>query len=78
MDLRKLFGRNLKYYRLLNGYTQETFADMTDTSISYISNVENGKYGPSFDKILIFSEKLNIKPSLLFESELVQKKRDDI
>ncbi len=75
MDLRRLFGRNLKYYRLSNGYTQEIFADMTDTSISYISNVENGKYGPSFDKILIFSEKLNIKPSLLFESESVQKEK---
>jgi len=48
---------------------------MTDTSISYISNVENGKYGPSFDKISIFSEKLNIKPSLLFESELIQKEK---
>ena len=57
MDLRKVFGRNLRYYRLLNNYTQEIFADITDTSISYISNVENGKYGPSFDKITMFSKK---------------------
>jgi len=75
MDLRKVFGRNLRYYRLLNNYTQEIFADITDTSISYISNVENGKYGPSFDKITMFSKKLNIEPSLLFEKNI--KKRDD-
>lgn len=73
VNLKKLFGRNLKFYRLYNGFTQETFSDITNTSISYISGIENGKYGPSFDKILIFSEKLNIKPSLLFENELIQK-----
>lgn len=75
MDLRKLFGRNLKYYRLSNGYTQEVFAYMTDTSISYISNVENGKYGPSFDKITTFSKVLNVSPSTLFETILNQKEK---
>lgn len=86
MNLRKLFGRNLKYYRLINGYTQEVFSCITNSSVSYISNIENGKYGPSFDKISIFSEKLNIRPSLLFETEIdnninniniFKKKRDD-
>lgn len=70
MDLRKLFGRNLKFYRLSNGYTQEVFAKITDSSVSYISNVENGKYGPSFDKIEVFSKKLNIDPSLLFNIKI--------
>lgn len=74
MNLRKLFGRNLKFYRLINGYTQEVFADMTNSSISYISNVENGRYGPSFDKISIFSSKLNINPSLLFETDIKEEK----
>lgn len=75
MYLRRLFGRNLKYYRLFNGYTQEVFADITNTSISYISSVENGKYGPSFDKISVFAEKLNISPSLLFDINLLPKEK---
>ena len=75
MDLKKIFGRNLKYYRLYKGFTQESFSQITNTSISYISSVENGKYGPSFEKISIFSQKLNIKPSLLFEKDLVLKEK---
>lgn len=78
MDLRKIFGRNLKFYRLLNGYTQEEFAKITDSSISYISNVENGKYGPSFDKIFIFSSKLNIEPAYLFDIKISETNMDNV
>lgn len=66
MDLKKIFGKNLKFYRLSRGYTQEVFAELSNSSISYISNVENGKYGPSFDKIQDFANSLDIDIYLLF------------
>lgn len=66
MNLKKTFGKNLKYYRYQKKYTQEYFAELTDSNTTYISDVENGKYSVSFEKIAIFADVLGIQVFELF------------
>lgn len=69
MDIKKIFGNNIKYYRYKKNYTQEKFAELTNSNTTYISDVENGKYSVSFDKIQIFAKVLNVEIYLLFVNQ---------
>jgi len=42
VDIKKLVGNNIKYYRFLHGYTQQELSEKTNISIITISNIENG------------------------------------
>lgn len=65
--LKHIFGKNLKYYRYLKGITQEDLAEYTNLNASYISELESGKYGTTFDKIELFSEILEVEPYKFFQ-----------
>ena len=67
MTLKQIFGKNVRYYRYQKNYTQEKFAERVDLNASYISELENGKYGPTFEKIEDIAKVLGVKPSILFE-----------
>lgn len=67
MNLKDTFGKNLKYYRYQKGYSQEKFAEKTKSDSRYISDLENGKYSASFEKIEIFAKVLEIPAYKLFE-----------
>lgn len=67
MTLKQIFGKNVKYYRYKNNYTQEKFAEQVNLNASYISELENGKYGPTFEKIEEIAKVLGVKPHILFE-----------
>ena len=67
MNLKKIFGKNVKYYRFKKELTQEKFAEKIDLNSSYVSEIENGKYGPTFAKIEIIAKVLEIKPYILFQ-----------
>lgn len=67
MNLKKIFGKNVKYYRFKKELTQEKFAEKIDLNSSYVSEIENGKYGPTFEKIEIIAKVLEIKPYILFQ-----------
>lgn len=49
MKLNKVFGNNVKYFRFRKKYTQEKVAELTDTSVTYISQLELGHHTPSFE-----------------------------
>lgn len=66
MDLKQTFGKNIKYYRYQRKYTQEKLCELTDINLSYLSQIENGNYGPSFDTIEILANALNVEPFELF------------
>ena len=75
LTLKQIFGKNVRYYRYKKGYTQEKFAERVDLNASYVSELESGKYGPTFEKIETIAKVLNIKPHLLFqETENTHKK----
>lgn len=67
MNLKDTFGKNLKYYRYQKGYSQEKFAELTKSDSRYISDLENGKYSASFEKIEVFAKILGIAAHKLFE-----------
>ena len=50
-NLRKIVGKNIKYYRFLNGYTQERLAEKCNLSPRYISDIENFNGNISLDTI---------------------------
>ncbi len=61
MKLNEIFGNNVKYFRYLKKYTQEQLAELTDTSVTYISRLESGYHTPSFDKLAILAKVLNVE-----------------
>ena len=67
MTLKQIFGKNVKYYRFLIKMTQEKFAEKVNLNASYVSELENGKYGPTFEKVEEIAKVLNVKVYKLFE-----------
>ena len=64
--LRRIFGRNIKYYRFQNNMTQEKLAELTDLSPRYTSNIENGGGNVSLDTIELLAEALEVDYTDLF------------
>lgn len=58
-ELKVVYGNNLKYYRRKQNLTQEQLAEKTNTDTTFISRVENGKSGVSFQTMLVFANILN-------------------
>ncbi len=67
MNLKQIFGKNVKYYRFEKKLTQEKFAERVDLNASYVSELENGKYGPTFEKVEDIAKVLNVEPYVLFQ-----------
>lgn len=66
MKLNKTFGNNVKYFRYQKKYTQEKVAELTNSSVTYISQLELGHHTPSFDKLELLAKTLGVKPYELF------------
>lgn len=66
MNLKQIFGKNVKYYRFKKHYTQEKLASLVDVSPNYISRLELGKHNPSLTMIDKIAIALNIEPFELF------------
>ena len=68
-DLYKIVGKNIKKQRLIQGYTQETFAELMGVSWSYVSKIEAGILNLSLGKILEIADYLNIEVDLLLNTK---------
>ncbi|MFI3257908.1 MAG: helix-turn-helix transcriptional regulator [Spirochaetales bacterium] len=66
MTVRKIFIRNMKYYRKCAGLTQEKLAEAIDMSVSYIGDMEARERFPSAETIDKIALALNISPAVLF------------
>lgn len=66
MDLRRIFGKNLKYYRFQKKYSQAKLAEMVDISSNYVSQLERGKHSVDFDVLEDICKYLGIEPFQLF------------
>ena len=62
MNLRSLFGKNLKYYRFQSRLTQEKLAEELNLSRSFISHIEspNVDKGLSIDTLFLIAQKYNL------------------
>lgn len=66
-DFKRKFGINIKHYRLLHNYTQNTFAEKVGISETYLSLIENGHKNISIKTLFKLSEALEISVSKLFK-----------
>ena len=66
-DLRKIFIRNLKYFRSKKGMRQLDLSLEINKGANYINSIENSKYFPSPETIQEIADVLGIKPMQLFD-----------
>lgn len=66
-NIKEIFGKNVKKYRKLAGFTQEEMAEKINVSQTFFANIERGKRGASFETVELLSKCFNIPYSALFE-----------
>ena len=66
MDIIKVFGTNLRYYRKKLGISQEKFGEMCGLHRTYISDVERFNRSISLDNIQKIADALGIETYKLF------------
>jgi transcriptional regulator with XRE-family HTH domain len=69
MGLKDIFVKNLKKFRKIHGISQAKLANLCDTDLSYIGQIEMGKRFPSIKLIEKISEVLDIEAYQLFMEE---------
>ena len=62
-----LLGLNIAYYRKLNGYTQEAFAEKLNIDRTTVSKIELATCGVSLDLLFDISDLLNVPMNKLFD-----------
>ncbi len=77
MNVKKIFGENLKRYRKESGLTQEKLSEMLDISPKHLSNIEVGIKFVSADLIETIYQVMEISPSGLFYSSKLKKLNND-
>lgn len=51
VNIKQTLGKNVRYYRFQNQYSQQTLAELLDISVTYMSDIECGKCNVSLDLI---------------------------
>ncbi len=69
MDIKKIFGQNVKKYRKIFGYTQMQLAEILDIEQKHVSFIESGNSFPSAGLIMKIADKFKIPPKNLFDYE---------
>ena len=67
MDIRVLFGRQLKKLREQAESTQEELAEAIGITPQHLSDIERGKYSPGFTKLPIIASTLKVQIKDLFD-----------
>ncbi|UAL47524.1 helix-turn-helix domain-containing protein [Sutcliffiella horikoshii] len=66
------WGRRIRAYRKLKGYTQESFAKNLHISVSVLGEVERGNRVPSEELVQSIAKELNITVEELEPPELTR------
>lgn len=66
MDIRKLFGVNVREVRQARGLSQEELADEAGIHRTYVSQIERGVINASMTTIDKLAISLGVKPSMFF------------
>ena len=67
MNLKNLFGQNLKTIRKERNLTQEQLAEIIEVETGFVGMIETGKRAPSFETLQKITEKLDVSYSDLFD-----------
>ena len=74
----KLLGNNIKKYRKLRGYTQESLAEALGMEIKSLSLVETGRGFVSSNTLAKLSDVLGVAPAELFSGEDITNRYEDV
>lgn len=76
MDIVRVFGSNLRKYRVKKGLSQESFAEKCGMHRTYISAIECFKRSISLENIQRIANALEIEPYLLLLDTLKEKEEE--
>jgi transcriptional regulator with XRE-family HTH domain len=68
MDLRKQFGRILRDLRNARNLTQEELAYRASMDVTYLSDLERGRWNPSLAMLADLARGLDVHPSELLKN----------
>ncbi len=68
-NLRTIFSKNLKYYRIKESLRQEDLAEKIGLTDKYISDLERSKFSPSLETIEKLANALNITADILLKDD---------
>lgn len=63
MDIRKLFGANVRHFRLAAGLSQEAVAERMGVDRAYVSMIERGGQNATLLSIHETAQALDVKPA---------------
>lgn len=63
MDIRKLFGANVRYYRIAAGLSQEAVAERMGVDRAYVSMIERGGQNATLLSIHETAQALRVTPA---------------
>lgn len=66
MDVRIIFGANVRRLREAAGLSQDAFADIVGVHRTYMSGIERGKRAPSIIVVERLATALGVDPGALF------------
>lgn len=72
--VQEVFCINIKWYRFSKGLSQEKLAELSNTTPKYISDLERGKFCPSFTKLQEIAKALNIEAYELLKPDHIDDK----
>lgn len=67
MDIRKVFGANVRRYRLAAGLSQETVAERMGADRAYVSSIERGLQNVTLLSIWQAAQALAVRPMALLD-----------
>jgi transcriptional regulator with XRE-family HTH domain len=70
MVLRQTFAKNLRYWRLQRGLSQEALAHMAGIDRTYVSSLERQKYCPTLDMVEVLADALAVDPYCLLDRQV--------
>lgn len=77
MNNKKLLGKQIKFIRKSNGYTQEKLSELIGIETSSLSGIESGRFYPSLHVLEKISNVLNIQMIDFFRYSTVDSENID-
>lgn len=67
MDIRRVFGANVRRYRIAAGLSQEAVAVKMGVDRAYVSGMERGQQNVTLLTMWHLAEALNVRPAALLD-----------
>ncbi len=77
MDMKQIFGQNVRRIRQIRGYSQEELAERAGLHRTYVGSVERGERNVSLYNIVTLARALDVPVSDLFSGIITQAVRDE-